>query len=218
MKFKFCYYLFVLFLASALDILPQEPVPPLEIFTLTNGFGQYDVTRFRMDPLSEVFCSDIYDNYFHVPNERNTIALQEVTGNNSGGNYGFQICYNFDTDIDPFWLGLYKFSIQYFNGGEWLDYFHFYIDYRDCWYDRLGPGGCLSNDITIKYDNNSGKAFWAYDTYANTQYNELTQNEVLNWWEANECDSHCVEEFNPLIFPQLENIVITPQNHFQLNW
>lgn len=75
MKFKFCYYLFVLFLASALDILPQEPVPPLEIFTLTNGFGQYDVTRFRMDPLSEVYCTDSYSNYFHVPSERNTITL-----------------------------------------------------------------------------------------------------------------------------------------------
>ena len=219
MFFKFRYYLLVLLFASTFQILSQESEFQLEIFTLTTGFGEYDVTRFRLDPLGEVYCTDSYSNYFHVPNERNTIALEEVTGNNSGGYLGLQICFNDDSDYGKFWLGLYKFSIQYFNGGEWIDYFHFYIDYRDCWYGRSGIGGCNSSDIVIKYDNNLGKTFWAYGIPTpNTQYTELTQNEVLNWWEANECDSHCVEDFESIIFPQLENVIINQQNHVQLNW
>ncbi len=177
-----------------------------------------------MDPLSEVYCLE-NDEYYHDPNARNTIAIEEVTGNYSGLGvspvYGLQICFNNDSDLDKYYLGLYRFSIQYFNDitENWTNFISFFIDYRDCWYGRAGLGGCNSNDIVIKYDKNMRKAYWKYGIPSpNMDLIEITQNEIINWWEANDCDIHCVEDFDPLIFPQLNDIIINNQNHPVLTW
>lgn len=63
------------------------------------------------------------------------------------------------------------------------------------------------------------KAYWKYGIPSpNMDLIEITQNEIINWWEANDCDIHCVEDFDPLIFPQLNDIIINNQNHPVLTW
>lgn len=85
-----------------------------------------------MDPLSEVYCLE-NDEYYYDPNARNTIAIEEVTGNYSGLGvspvYGLQICFNNDSDLDKYYLGLYRFSIQYFNDitENWTNFISFLL-------------------------------------------------------------------------------------------
>ena len=175
----------------------------LEIATRTEGFNGTAKIKFTMSPLKQAFCIN-YDTYYI---DDTSTANEEVEGNNSSSDYGFNVCYN-SQGWEFFWLTYYQMTI--YVDDEQAAYF--YLDFRDCHY---GMSGCSSNDISFKIKKVGDNYELYYAPGLTTNYTQFYEGNLINWWVVNGCSSHTIDCF---INDPFDLDISAVNNHPYLAW
>lgn len=191
-------YILIILLTFNLNIKSQESVPLfMEILTQTTHLNESGKVKFVIKPYGTSWCMQDYEWYITTSNTNKLI----IEGNSFGNTeeYGFNVCYS--TQAYPkFWLALNKMSIyNYDNSRErYFNVVEFYIDYRVC-----GYGNTMQNDITIRYDDDSGKVYLDEDLNINGEddlsgFETINNNQIFRYHEIqnySDFSTSCIPEY-----------------------